>query len=108
MPLTAKYPQLMLYSSHASAHDSVLDEVGLRTCHLIPRDRNLDGNTTPDAAPPIFFRKRCFSGGDVCGVAPVPPPVGDRGGALADTLFTLRNRSCGSLMVHLTGDRALD
>ena len=30
MPLTAKYPQLMLYSSHASAHDSVLAVGGLQ------------------------------------------------------------------------------
>ena len=29
----------------------------------------------------IFFRKRRFSSGDVCEVALVPPPAGDRGGA---------------------------
>ena len=30
MPLLSEYPQLMLYSSHASAHDSVLAVGGLQ------------------------------------------------------------------------------
>ena len=38
-------------------------------------------HTGLSSATNFFFRKRRFSGGDVCGVAPVPPPAGDRGGA---------------------------
>ena len=35
----------------------------------------------------FFFRKRRFSGGDVCGVAPVPPPAGGDGGWVGGTLI---------------------
>ena len=52
MPLLSEYPQLMLYSSHASAHDSVLAVGGLQSseCRVlaIPNDPTRHDEKVPN------------------------------------------------------------